>query len=323
MAEARSAVSYHHEAPSNLSFSITNDEIVLRISKNVFPSFITSIRRSLERRLLRARNIVVNALYPQPPWQIGALVAAPGVIMLSDMPRLQPAHDFLWSLERFIPTAPWMPQLGRVGRATLIATALGTGTVLALSYLRNLGLRLLLSYQGWIYESKPSTTTKIWSVLVRIFSGSHRLRLVQQRPLLYANQKALPTLPVPPLESTCKRFMASVKPVLSKEEYETMERLCIQFSRNEGPKLQRYCMLKSLISPNYVADWWEKYVYLRGRDPIVINSNYYILDSKREHVRTHSSARLCRPHAPLGTHTRPSCARRQHDLRVHARQGPP
>lgn len=28
-------------------------------------------------------------------------------------------------------------------------------------------------------------------------------------------------------------------------------------------------------------EWWEKYVYLRGRSPIMINSNYYCLDSYR------------------------------------------
>lgn len=32
---------------------------------------------------------------------------------------------------------------------------------------------------------------------------------------------------------------------------------------------------------NYVTDWWEKYVYLRGRSPIAVNSNYYCLDSGR------------------------------------------
>lgn len=24
-----------------------------------------------------------------------------------------------------------------------------------------------------------------------------------------------------------------------------------------------------------VSDWWEEYVYLRGRSPIMVNSNYY------------------------------------------------
>jgi len=28
-----------------------------------------------------------------------------------------------------------------------------------------------------------------------------------------------------------------------------------------------------------VSDWWEQYVYLRGRSPLMINSNYYCLVS--------------------------------------------
>ena len=24
-----------------------------------------------------------------------------------------------------------------------------------------------------------------------------------------------------------------------------------------------------------VSDWWEEYVYLRGRAPLMVNSNYY------------------------------------------------
>lgn len=26
-----------------------------------------------------------------------------------------------------------------------------------------------------------------------------------------------------------------------------------------------------------VSDWWEEYVYLRGRNPIMVNSNYYVM----------------------------------------------
>ena len=30
---------------------------------------------------------------------------------------------------------------------------------------------------------------------------------------------------------------------------------------------------------NYVTDWWERFVYLRSRGSLMINSNYYILDA--------------------------------------------
>ena len=57
-----------------------------------------------------------------------------------------------------------------------------------------------------------------------------------------------------------------------------MKRLADEFMSHEGPGLQRLLWLKSWLVPNYVTDWWERFVYLRGRDPLMINSNFYILD---------------------------------------------
>jgi carnitine O-palmitoyltransferase 1 len=28
-----------------------------------------------------------------------------------------------------------------------------------------------------------------------------------------------------------------------------------------------------------VSDWWEEYVYLRGRSPLIVNSNFYGIDA--------------------------------------------
>lgn len=132
-------------------------------------------------------------------------------------------------------------------------------------------------------------------------SGQHGLRLTHQKPLLYSNQNSLPHLPVPPLEQTCRKFLLSVKPLLDENEFKEMEKLVEGFKNKEGKRFQLYLNLKSWMSENYVhpplsfvafvsslqllschhlqvAEWWEKYVYLRGRSPILINSNYYILD---------------------------------------------
>ena len=54
-----------------------------------------------------------------------------------------------------------------------------------------------------------------------------------------------------------------------------MELLVKEFEMGLGPRLQRYLGLKWWWSTNYVSDWWEEYVYLRGRAPIMVNSNYY------------------------------------------------
>lgn len=33
------------------------------------------------------------------------------------------------------------------------------------------------------------------------------------------------------------------------------------------------------FATNYVSDWWEEYVYLRGRSPLIVNSNFYGIDA--------------------------------------------
>jgi hypothetical protein len=42
---------------------------------------------------------------------------------------------------------------------------------------------------------------------------------------------------------------------------------------------------------NYVSDWWERFVYLRSRDSLMINSNYYIMDAWRWTPTTNQVAR--------------------------------
>lgn len=64
-------------------------------------------------------------------------------------------------------------------------------------------LKFLLLYKGWMYEArgkgrKVSIFTKIWLLLVKIFSGWHK-------PMLYSFQGSLPRLPLPPVPDTMKR----------------------------------------------------------------------------------------------------------------------
>jgi carnitine O-palmitoyltransferase 1 len=62
---------------------------------------------------------------------------------------------------------------------------------------------------------------------------------------------------------------------LDEEKYARMEKLAGEFQNGIGHKLQRFLKLKSWWATNYVSDWWEDYVYLSGRTPLMINSNFY------------------------------------------------
>ncbi|KAB1270185.1 Carnitine O-palmitoyltransferase 1; muscle isoform [Camelus dromedarius] len=96
--------------------------------------------------------------------------------------------------------------------------------------------------------------------------------------MLYSFQASLPKLPVPSVPATVHRYLESVQHLLDDEEYCRMEVLAKEFQEKTAPRLQKYLVLKSWWATNYVSDWWEEYVYLRGRTPLMVNSNYYVMD---------------------------------------------
>ena len=209
-------------------------------------------------------------------------VSVPATVMLVPRSEAAPLASRLWLLGDRLPAA-----LPRLGRVAVVSVAVGAGFMLAMSYLRRITLRALLSYQGWLYEGPKdkNITTLVWGFLVKMVSGQLPLSLGAPKPLLYSNQGSLPRLPVPSLDDTCRRFLLSVRPILNDEDFGAFEKLVADFRKKEGPRLQLYLNFKSWFTANYVTDWWEKYVYLRGRSPILINSNYYVLDSKAPQAR--------------------------------------
>uniref|UniRef100_A0A8C0CPH5 Carnitine O-palmitoyltransferase 1, muscle isoform n=1 Tax=Balaenoptera musculus TaxID=9771 RepID=A0A8C0CPH5_BALMU len=99
-------------------------------------------------------------------------------------------------------------------------------------------LKLLLSYHGWMFEMHGQT-----SHFTKVWA-----------------------------------YLESVKHLLDDKEYYRMETLAKEFQEKTAPRLQKYLVLKSWWATNYVSDWWEEYVYLKGRTPLMVNSNYYVMD---------------------------------------------
>lgn len=159
-----------------------------------------------------------------------------------------------------------------------------------ISFIMRNTLKLLLMYKGWMYESREkgsriSNATKIWAACTKLFSAWNP-------PSLYSFQGSLPSLPVPSVHETTQRYLLSVRPLRDDDNFKRMEQLVKEFETTIAPKLQNYLILKSWWSSNYVSDWWEEYVYLRGRSPLMVNSNFYGLDalflrtSERQSART-------------------------------------
>lgn len=103
------------------------------------------------------------------------------------------------------------------------------------------------------------------------------------------------------------QHLRSIRSITTDDEYAEMVHLTENFRRGLGRRLQRYLYIKSFLSINYVCfifqfnkfninflqvtDWWEEFVYLRGRSPIMINSNYYGFDTLNENPTKNQAAR--------------------------------
>ena len=56
--------------------------------------------------------------------------------------------------------------------------------------------------------------------------------------ITFAAQDKLPKLPIPELDTTCKRYLASLDPLQDAREHRDSERAVEEFLRTDGPGLQ-------------------------------------------------------------------------------------
>uniref|UniRef100_A0AAX7U586 carnitine O-palmitoyltransferase n=1 Tax=Astatotilapia calliptera TaxID=8154 RepID=A0AAX7U586_ASTCA len=229
-----------HQAVA-FQFTVTPDGIDLQLSHQALTEIYLSGMRSWKKRIVRIKNSVITGVYPASPSSWLFVVIA---ILATMYTRSDPSMGLIAKIQEHLPSMS--TQCQAVVSAVLFSTMLW----LMLIFTMRLCLKQLLSYHRWMFEQhgKMSTTTKIW--VVSTFSS------------------------VFPLPS----YLESVRPLMDDKEYERMTKLAAEFESSLGNRLQWYLKLKALWASNYVSDWWEEYVYLRGRSPIMVNSNYYGMD---------------------------------------------
>ncbi|XP_012716041.2 carnitine O-palmitoyltransferase 1, muscle isoform isoform X1 [Fundulus heteroclitus] len=258
MAEAHQAVGFQ--------FTVRPDGVDLKLSQEVIKNIYLSGVTAWKKKAIQFKNGVLTGVYPASPSSWLIVVIA---MMSSLYTHIDPSLGMIDAIKENL---PYKRCISLQTRAVLSAILFATGLWLFFIYLLRYTLKALLSYHGWIFEShgKMSASTKLWLSLVKMLSG--------RRPLLYSFQTALPRLPVPRVDDTIQRYLESVRPLLDSEQYNQMEMLASDFKETEAAQLQRYLILKSWWATNYVSDWWEEYIYLRSRSPIMVNSNFYIMD---------------------------------------------
>lgn len=258
MAEAHQAVGF---LPS-----LTSDRAEVEFSAPVLQEIYLSGLRSWKRHLARFWNDFLTGMFPANPLSWLFLFSA---IQLAWFLQLDPSLGLMEKIKELLPD--WGGQHHRL-RGVLAAALFASCLWGALIFTLHVALRLLLSYHGWLLEphGAMSSLTKTWLALVRIFSGRH--------PMLFSYQRSLPRQPVPSVQDTVRKYLESVRPVLSDEDFENTTILAQEFLRLQASLLQWYLRLKSWWASNYVSDWWEEFVYLRSRNSLMVNSNYYMMD---------------------------------------------
>ncbi|XP_041651055.1 carnitine O-palmitoyltransferase 1, liver isoform isoform X2 [Cheilinus undulatus] len=259
MAEAHQAVAFQ--------FTVTPDGIDLQLCHEALRQIYLSGLHSWKKRFIRFKNGVMTGVYPGSP--AGFMVVVVSYMSYNKYQKLDPSLGLIAKLGQHVPISRYMStDSQKIVGGVLVGTGLWVTIIMIM---RNV-LKCLLSWHGWMRSRHGSVswTTRAWMLLVKVFSG--------RKPMLYSFQNSLPRLPVPTVKDTCTRYLESVRPLMEDEQYERMKGLAKDFEKNLGPRLQWYLKLKSWWASNYVSDWWEEYIYLRGRGPIMVNSNYYAMD---------------------------------------------
>lgn len=105
-------------------------------------------------------------------------------------------------------------------------------------------------------------------------------------PMLHF-QPSLPRLPIPQLDKTCERYLASIRPLLNDEEFRNSEKMVKDFQTNSGLELQKLLQEKDAANKhtNYISGPWFD-MYLKDRVPLPINYNPLLMmkyDERKEY----------------------------------------
>ncbi|KAK2742819.1 Carnitine O-acetyltransferase mitochondrial [Myotisia sp. PD_48] len=92
-------------------------------------------------------------------------------------------------------------------------------------------------------------------------------------------EDSLPKLPVPSLEETGKRYLKSVHPLLSAEEYKKTQKAVEDFVKpgGEGEPLQKRLLARAADPKidNWLDEWWNHSAYLGYRGPVIPYVSYF------------------------------------------------
>ncbi|VDM08500.1 unnamed protein product [Wuchereria bancrofti] len=278
--ELKEAMAEAHSIAA-LSVSLTHDGISVSYDQELLNEILHSFFRAYKKRVARFKNNFYNGIFPANAYTMCIVMFI--VSLLSTFP-----YDFSFGILYLLRYYIFSSFFGN-GVFTQVFSLMLYGIFVwfvIIQFIR-LSLKCFLLYKGWMFENphlRPlSKSSKLWLTLLHLLSKSGLM--------LHSFQGSLPRLPLPRLNDTLDKHLCTMRPVCTDKEYDELVQLTEEFRTGVGRHLQWYLIIKSFLSINYVAEWWEDFVYLRQRSPIMINSNYYGMDSIVAHPTCNQAAR--------------------------------
>jgi hypothetical protein len=99
---------------------------------------------------------------------------------------------------------------------------------------------------------------------------------------LWFYQKLLPELPLPKLEDTVKRWLKSIEALVTEEQMAEATSAAQELLQSEDAKeLQKFLSDRAKANPNgnWLEEFWLEFAYLRCRDSLATNVNFFCTDS--------------------------------------------
>ncbi|XP_063424764.1 carnitine O-acetyltransferase-like [Mytilus trossulus] len=129
------------------------------------------------------------------------------------------------------------------------------------------------------------------SVLKNIIGKQQKMKPTKVIGRMFAQQESLPKLPVPALDATLQKYLRTVRPLVSDEDFEQTKKYVEEFRKESGPKLQKFLEERATKEVNWLSEWWASVAYLEFRNPVVIHVSPGIVLPKQNYTDTEGQLR--------------------------------
>lgn len=124
-----------------------------------------------------------------------------------------------------------------------------------------------------------------------------------QGPML-RYEASLPRLPVPTLSSTAAKYLETVEPHLTREQFAKTQAAVNAFVSSEQGKILQERLQARAADPNtksWLSEWWNETAYMGYRDPVVVFVSYFYVhvDDKTRPTQAKRAAQLLKAILPF------------------------